>query len=116
MIQPPQQVKRRNSFLRELSEMVEETLVSQGVPESEAREASEELAYQLHRRWAGITLSFPDKDDLARARLKAHILSDFNGRNIDELCREYGVSERFVYKIIKANQTEKSSTQADLFA
>ena len=89
----PQQIRRRNSMLRELSEMLVASLQKHGVAAEKAANEAEELAFQLHRRWAGITFTFPVRDDLAVARLELHIMEEYDGSNADHLVRKYGVTE-----------------------
>ncbi len=106
-----QQIRRRNTMLRDLSELVAEALVKHGVPQATALEESEELAFQIHRRWAGITFAFPARDDLARARLNKHLIAEYNGTNADELVRKYGVTEDFIYSVLRDARREKSKNQ-----
>lgn len=64
-----QQIRRRNNMLSELAELIVEAFVRNGLSREKAVSESEELVFQLHRRWAGITFVFPVKDELARKRL-----------------------------------------------
>ncbi|MDF5818764.1 hypothetical protein P4054_29420 [Pseudomonas aeruginosa] len=52
-------------MLSELAELIVEAFVRNGIPREKAVPESEEVAFQLHRRWAGLTFVFPVKDDLA---------------------------------------------------
>ncbi len=103
----PQQIRRRNTMLRELSEMVADVLRKHGVPN--AQEESEEIAFALHHRWKGITFTFPAKDDLARKRLKMTLIKEYNGTNADELVRRYGVTEDFIYSVLREHRRSKAS-------
>ncbi len=109
----PQQIRRRNTMLRELSEMVADALRARGVSEQEAREASEEIAFAIHHRWKGITFTFPARDELARARLKNHLIKEYNGTNADELVRRYGVTEDFIYSVLREHRLSKTSTEPE---
>lgn len=106
-----QQIRRRNTMLRDLSDMVTDLLVKHGVSQEAATEASEELAFQIHRRWAGITFAFPTRDDLARSRLKKHLIAEYTGGNADDLVRKYGVTEDFIYAVLREHRREKSANQ-----
>lgn len=106
-----QQIRRRNTMLRDLSEMVAELLVQQGVDQDAAVDASEELAFQIHRRWAGITFAFPARDDLARERLKKHLIAEYTGGNADELVRKYGVTEDYIYTVLREHRRTKAENQ-----
>lgn len=102
-----QQIRRRNNMLAELAELVVGSLKRHGIPMDKATAEAEELAFQLHRRWAGITFAFPAKDDLARKRLEAHIMERYDGTNADELVREFGVTESFIYAVMRKYQRQK---------
>ena len=112
-----QQIRRRNSMLSELAELVAEAMKKHGVKDLQAvNEASEEVAFQLHRRWAGITLVFPANDELARQRLELHIVEEFDGTNADQLVRKYAVTENFIYRTMRKHQQKKADkSQLGLF-
>lgn len=105
----PQQIRRRNNMLRELSEMVVDLLKRHGIPPEKATSEAEELAFQLHRRWAGITFVFPVKDDLARKRLVLHIMEEYDGTNADILVRKYGVTEDWIYNVLREHQRRRAN-------
>jgi len=94
-------------MLRELAEMVTTSLKNHGISEDKAINEAEELAFQLHRRWAGITFTFPVKDDLARKRLELHILKEYDGTNADVLVRRYGVTEDWIYSVLRTHQRRR---------
>lgn len=102
-----QQIRRRNNMLRELSELVVDSLKRHGIPAEKATNEAEELAFQLHRRWAGITFVFPVKDDLARKRLELHIMEEYDGTNADILVRKYGVTEDWIYSVLREHQRRR---------
>ncbi|MDF5910008.1 hypothetical protein P4132_30295 [Pseudomonas aeruginosa] len=54
-----QQIRRRNNMLSELAELIVEAFVRNGIPREKAVPESEEVAFQLHRRRAGLTFVFP---------------------------------------------------------
>lgn len=56
-----QQIRRRNNMLSELAELIVEAFVRNGIPREKAVPESEEVAFQLHRRWAGLTFVFPSR-------------------------------------------------------
>lgn len=99
-----QQIRRRNDMLRELCEMVTAVLIRNGVDEAKAKEEAEELSFQLHRRWRGITFTFPIKDDLAQKRLKLHIINEYDGSNADSLARQFSITESFIYEVMREHQ------------
>lgn len=99
-----QQIRRRNGMLSELAELVTSSMVRNGVSAERAKSEAEELAFQLHRRWAGITFTFPVKDELAMARLKLHVIKEYNGSNADELVRKYSITEDWIYSTLREHQ------------
>lgn len=105
----PQQIRRRNSMLAELAEMLVDTLKRNGVPAEKAGHEAEEIAFQLHRRWAGITFVFPMRDELAQKRLQMHIIDRYDGTNADALVREYGVTEDWIYSVLREHHRRKVS-------
>lgn len=104
-----QQIRRRNNMLRELSELVVESLKRHGITAEKAISEAEELAFQLHRRWSGITFTFPVKDELAMARLKLHIVREYTGSNADDLVRKYGVTEDWIYSVQREHQRRNTN-------
>lgn len=104
-----QQIRRRNTMLRELSEMVTVALVRNGTDEAKAKNEAEDLCFQLHRRWRGITFTFPTRDELAHQRLKLHIVKEYNGSNADELVRKYSVTEDWIYSVIREHQRRNAN-------
>ncbi|MGE4404450.1 Mor transcription activator family protein [Pseudomonas sp.] len=103
----PQQIRRRNNMLRELSELVTTSLKKHGISDEKAANEAEEVAFQLHQRWAGITFTFPVKDELARKRLELHILEEYDGTNADILVRRYGITEDWIYSVLRTHQRRR---------
>ncbi|PIA66154.1 hypothetical protein CDR19_25410 [Ectopseudomonas toyotomiensis] len=104
-----QQIRRRNSMLRELSEMVTVALVRNGADEAKAKNEAEDLCFQLHRRWRGITFTFPTRDELAHQRLKLHVVKEYNGSNADELVRKYSITEDWIYSVLREHQRRNAN-------
>lgn len=102
-----QQIRRRNGMLRELAEMLVDSLQKHGVDAERATSEAEELAFKLHRRWAGITFTFPVKDELAMARLELHIMEEYDGTNADHLVRKYNVTEGWIYSVVRKHQQRR---------
>lgn len=78
-----------------------------GVNEERATHEADDLAYQLHRRWVGITFTFPVKDELAMARLELHIMEEYVGTNASHLVRRYGVTEGRLYSVVRKHQKRR---------
>lgn len=111
-----QQIRRRNTMMRELSEMLTAVLIKHGATEKIATDEAEELVFQIHRRWAGITLCIPKSDEVAHKRLNLHLIERYDGTNADVLVREYGVTESYIYKVVRAhhNSTNKNQLKFEL--
>ncbi|ARG88330.1 TPA: Mor transcription activator family protein [Pseudomonas aeruginosa] len=110
-----QQFRRRNNMLSELAELVVDGMQECGVPREKAVSVSEEIAFRLHRRWAGLTFVFPVKDELARRRLELHILQRYDGSNADKLVQEFGISEGLIYEIVRKHRRQRKDDQMALF-
>lgn len=102
-----QQIRRRNNMLSELAELISGEMTRLGIAEEKASDAAGKVVFQLHRRWAGIVLTFPVKDDLVQQRIKMYILERYDGTNADELVREFGVTERFIYTVVQEHRRSK---------
>lgn len=55
----------------------------------------------LVKHYGGMQIYIPKKDNLLRDMKVKEIRQKFNGRNIKQLVNEFGVSESFVYKVIR---------------
>ena len=55
----------------------------------------------LCRAFGGTSIYIPKEEELLRKEKYCQIEKEFNGKNIKELARKYGISERTVYKVIK---------------
>lgn len=104
-----QQVRRRNGMLSELAELVSDKLKQHGIDEVRATEEAEEIAFSIHRRWAGMTFTFPVKDELAMKRLALHIIKEYDGSNAPELIRRYRVTEDWIYSVIREFERQRAA-------
>ncbi len=110
----PQQIRRRNNMLSELCEMVTDVLARNGLSTKKARDEAEELCFQLHRRWRGITFTFPIKDDLAMKMLKLHILERYDGSNAEVLAREFNITEDWIYAVLREHHKKRHGNQVSM--
>ncbi|WP_069861385.1 Mor transcription activator family protein [Pseudomonas citronellolis] len=102
-----QQIRRRNTMLSELAELIAEEMKRLGIAGEKATDSAGKVVYQLHRRWAGIVLTFPTNDDLVKQRIKMYILERYDGTNADELVREFHVTERYIYNLVQEHRRSK---------
>jgi len=78
-----------------------------------ADKCGEGVATRLVKNFHGDFIYVPTK---AFSHLRiSKIIHDFNGRNSSTLSLKYGVSERYINKIISNSITQKHSIQLDLF-
>lgn len=92
------------------SESIDDTLVSLkqdltavvqqeiGFNEIFATQIADALVRGLRKRLGGQDLYIPAED---RTERDAMIRKEFNGRNIDDMCKKFGLSKRSIYKIVE---------------
>ncbi len=56
---------------------------------------------RLSEAYGGTSIYIPKIDDMLKSRKNAAIIREFDGGNIKQLARKYGVSERTVYRLVK---------------
>ena len=81
----------------ELTAMMREAT---GLHEPIASLMAERLLQVLRRRFGGGDLYIPARD---RAERDKAIRAEFNGRNLNDLCRRYEISRTRVYEIVGKN-------------
>lgn len=77
-----------------------------------AREVGIRNMLKLARFFAGTGMYFPKLDDTLMALRNERIRAEFNGFNHKELARKYDLTERWIYEILKL---EESTDQTTLF-
>ncbi|MPW32008.1 hypothetical protein F9L16_23985 [Agarivorans sp. B2Z047] len=90
-----------------------EALKQELVDVDESGEVAARLVMMLSKNFGGAQLYFP-----RATALKIHIRNnaiwrDFNGKNITQLVREYGLSQPAVYRIIQQKRKEHQTTQEE---
>lgn len=73
------------------------------------QEAADSLAAAIARGaakqgYAGNEYYLPALHTLTRAERNAAIRIEFNGRNLDQVCRKYGVGKTTVYRAVKRGE------------
>lgn len=58
---------------------------------------------------------FPKLDDLMAEVRNKQIIAEFNGRNHRHLALKYGLTERWIYEIVKPKQDAMDTNQTTLF-
>jgi Mor family transcriptional regulator len=91
-------IKRWPSTLQSLCELMRITLEGNNVPNSVA--VSEALATTLSTYLGGRDMYIPNGERLKDALRDIRIWRQFKGNNLEQLAREYGLTERRVSQII----------------
>jgi Mor family transcriptional regulator len=103
----PEQTRRRNDLLSDLAESVSHELISFGMDPDQAKQAGENVALAIHENWRGMSVVFPMHPELARQRLRAAVLAEYNGSNMADLVRKFNLAENTIYKWIKEEHTRR---------
>jgi Mor family transcriptional regulator len=86
------------SLLYEVTAIVREET---GLSEALASHFAEAITRGLRKRFGGLDMYIPANGSRAeRAERDSLFRAEFNGRNLDELCRKYGLSNRQGHRII----------------
>lgn len=91
-------IKRWPSTLQSLCELMRITLESRAI--SNSVQISEELATTLSTYLGGRDLYIPNGERLKDALRDIRIWREFKGNNLEQLSRDYGLTERRVSQII----------------
>lgn len=103
-------------LLGDLRAKAEEEILREGVGREQAVKISYRIIKRMAKDWGGSAIYFPqalywdiDERDL-------EIYAKFNGHNHRELAREYGMSDQWIYALIKRVREAKiKEAQRDLF-
>lgn len=87
--------------LADLLDVMCSELVRQGFEKEKAVVTAAKLAGVIGFYMGGRAMYIPQGQPLQAALREYLVYAKFNGRNIDELCREFKLSETTVYKIIR---------------
>lgn len=98
--------------LAELKTVVQTALVGLGITGDQASHYVNAIAEGIRQHFGGQQIYICKNTGLELSQRDEAICQEFNGRNIDTLCRKYQISEQWLYKIIK---NYRKKTQADLF-
>ena len=91
-------IHRWPSTLQSLSALMQVTLKKHGV--SNADRISEDLATGLSLYFGGRDMYIPNGESLKKALRDIKIWNEFKGNNLEQLSREYGLTERRISEII----------------
>mgnify|MGYP001763048734 CR=1 FL=1 len=91
-------IHRWPSTLQSLSALMQVTLKKHGV--SNADRISEDLATGLSLYFGGRDMYIPNGESLKKALRDIKIWNEFKGNNLEQLSRDYGLTERRISEII----------------
>lgn len=91
-------IHRWPSTLQSLSALMQVTLTKHGI--SNADRISEDLATGLSLYFGGRDVYIPNGDSLKKALRDIKIWREFKGNNLEQLSRDYGLTERRVSEIV----------------
>jgi Mor family transcriptional regulator len=93
-----------------LAETITSLLTAKQVPVDLSQQLADGITEQLRLEWGGATIYFPNrvrpKDTAARNKT---IIAEFNGSNLNDLTRKYGLSGQTIRDILKAARNQKTN-------
>lgn len=92
--------QQRNALLADLVQVTIDLFQKNEIPNTVAVIAAHTLADRLADYWGGQVITFPRDFMWKLAKVELEIYDQFNGRNYDELARQYGMTTRGVRKLI----------------
>lgn len=106
----------RHELLDDVVEQAKTILTDHGVATEVSEQAAVAIADHLADHWGGQLINFPKNFLYKLSQRDTIIYDEFNGRNIAELARKYGMSVRGIYKVInRAQKRAVKEKQPDLF-
>ncbi len=88
-------------LLQDLLDKLTVFLVAQGIPEEAARKTAVHTVDEIRKEWGGLNLYIPKCEAKDISERDLEICGRFNGRNHQQLAREYGLSTIRIYQILK---------------
>lgn len=98
---------KRHEFLTEISEKVSAVLRRLKIDDALSDQAGDEVADYLSDSFGGQVMSFPKDKAFKVQKRRIEIMGRFNGFNHGALAREYGMTERAIYKIVADHHKQK---------
>lgn len=92
--------QQRNALLADLVQVTIDLFQKNEIPDTVAVITANTLADRLADYWGGQVITFPRDFMWKLAKVELEIYDQFNGRNYDELARQYGMTTRGVRKLI----------------
>lgn len=113
---PNRMAELRHELLTDLEQKVISFLQEQGVPTEAAEHTAINLVNHLADHWGGQLINIPKDHRYKIASRDLEIYNAFDGRNHAALAREFSLSVRAIYDIVKKVQKLiTDETQGSLF-
>lgn len=91
-----------NELLADLARIATEQLKQlSGLDDDKARLVGIEVAMQVADEWGGHNIYIPQGSKLHIASRDLEVWEMFNGKNVKAVASHFGMSEQWVYKIVK---------------
>jgi Mor family transcriptional regulator len=94
-------------LLAELADHAAAVLVEMNFPPAQADQAAFEIVRRFAAAAGGVSIYIPKIDHLLRHEREEAISREFKGDNVQALARKYGVSEVWIYAIIRRQRSLK---------
>jgi len=104
-------------ILADLQAIVTSSLTAAGIDAAQSSQVAHQAAEKIRKSWGGQMVYIAKGKDYELSQRDLEIWEKFTGRNHSQLCREYGISLQWLYKIINHQRAEDvKRRQNDLFA
>lgn len=103
-------------ILADLKAIVADSLTAAGIDPAKSNQCAHQAAEKIRKSWGGQMVYIAKGKDYELSQRDLEIWEKFTGRNHSQLCRDYGISLQWLYKIINYQRAEDvKRRQNDLF-
>ena len=102
-------------LIGEIREFIRNELADAGLSHEMSANIASHVAESVRDYFGGQMIYIPKGSGFELDKRDAEIWSKFNGANRDQLCREYGISQTWFYRIISAMKAKSRENQLGLF-
>lgn len=110
--------QHRNELLSDLASVVKEVGVEFcNIDADRAEQMGYSVADYMAGRWGGQNFTFPKDSHFKQHKRDWEMYNDFRGNNYTELAFKYGVTERWVRKVVaRIGKIDMADRQQDIFS
>jgi Mor family transcriptional regulator len=103
-------------ILSELKAILADSLTAAGIDAAKSSQCAHVAAEKIRKIWGGQMVYIAKGKDYELSQRDLEIWEKFTGRNHSQLCREYGISLQWLYKIINHQRAaDVKRRQNDIF-